>query len=961
MKTSFPACKQDGTQYTSLDEIMTALVSEPHGSWLAGTNRMWHGGIHLTEVTAPGSLLKPDASEKVVPLQCIAEGEVVAWRLNNDYIKSTCLGQPVQYSSTFVLVKSICKPDPEKERSWLEFYSLYMGLAPLSAFKKCKCMKAKTLLSKRKAGNYENSQGAKGVPTVPEKEKEKLAKDSRVIILKETTFKNGPEEQPFGLAQQLDKDGKATGNMFWVTMLPKYMEEDGEEYAHLPAWMHQAAKKGTFNEVVKPDATMKINAGDPVGFLGEDVAPLGGGQTSSSAYAHIEVMTSDTRMPAFLDNPEGVTSGRKFIRIKPGADIYTSFGDIFIKASTVVEKDIHTVLPEDKCHPREVEGKKYYQLSEQTWVISDDVDIFSQYDLKKLGFTAFAQESTPDMAESLTEEWVKSTFETYSEQVVPQRGIKEQQISDFYKGMIDKLDSDNNGELSGQELYEAVHNPALGIRDIAGRLLVKHESEWFGGSSHPKWIKFFETFDPLRKDFAKKWLDDMEWMSQVKPFVSGGAVWHMHPIMFLSALKTDDDCAQLIWGEIVNQRLGAEKGCKFRKKVVQICSDMWGEADKLKYADVLMGCMSVETNRMFSSSVIAYRKARHKNGDIIYISGKSGKRAKVELHVFEKSEIINDKSLVEKNAVGLIQFTSVAVQQINASYNIGLTKLQLALMDEIEQLDYVKLFFTSNKGKFEQIKTPEDVYTYIFCPEGVGKSDDEVLYSEAVNAKAYERNASVDTKGQGNNDGLIQKRELLYRLKSLIAEGEKYRNHCSCYSVGAEGPEWMPVALLELRNYKGLIETDVELNNKIKLYHNTANAHGHDGETSWCSSFVNWCLTQTNYASLATNSASAYSWDKEKWKNGEVVDKPFYGAIVVMNYSHVGFVCGVSPDGRILVLGGNQGGGRVGKSNCISIRANSISNVKCFMKPKGYNISPEDYNLKMINISGESSNYSDTH
>lgn len=536
MKTSFPACKQDGTQYTSLDEIMTALVSEPHGSWLAGTNRMWHGGIHLTEVTAPGSLLKPDAAEKVVPLQCIAEGEVVAWRLNNDYIKSTCLGQPVQYSSTFLLVKSTCKPDPEKESSWLEFYSLYMGLAPLSAFKKCKCMKAKTLLSKRQAGNYENSQGAKGVPTVPEKEKEKLAKNSRVIILKETTFKNGPEEQPFGLAQQLDKDGKATGNMFWVTMLPKYMEEDGEEYAHLPAWMHQAAKKGTFNEVVKPDATMKINAGDPVGFLGEDVAPLGGGQTSSSAYAHIEVITADNRMPAFLDNPEGVTSGRKFIRIKPGADIYTSFGDLFIKASTVVEKDIHSVLPEDKCNPREVEGKKYYQLSEQTWVISDDVEIFSQYDLKKLGFAAFVQESTPDMAESLTEEWVKSTFETYSEQVVPQRGIKEQQMSDFYKGMIDKLDSDNNGELSGQELYEAVHNPALGIRDIAGRLLVKHESEWLGGSSHPKWMKFFETFDPLRKDFAKKWLNDMEWMSQVEPFVSGGAVWHMHPVIFIDAL-----------------------------------------------------------------------------------------------------------------------------------------------------------------------------------------------------------------------------------------------------------------------------------------------------------------------------------------------------------------------------------------------------------------------------------------
>jgi len=122
---------------------MDLLGKEPHGSWLAGTNKMWHGGIHISETSAPGSVLKPNMTGAAVPLQCMAEGEVVAWRLNKDYVKSSCLGQSVQYTTTFVLVKSICLPDKSKEQTQLDFYSLYMGLAPLSAFEKRKCMVAK--------------------------------------------------------------------------------------------------------------------------------------------------------------------------------------------------------------------------------------------------------------------------------------------------------------------------------------------------------------------------------------------------------------------------------------------------------------------------------------------------------------------------------------------------------------------------------------------------------------------------------------------------------------------------------------------------------------------------------------------------------------------------------------------------------------------------------------------------
>ncbi|WP_336215298.1 glycoside hydrolase family 19 protein [Enterobacter sp. P82] len=538
MKTCFPSCKQDGKQYATLDEMMGLIGREPHGSWLAGTNHMWHGGIHLTEISAPGSVLKPDSMDSVVPLQCMADGEVVAWRLNQDYKTDTYNSQALQYSTTFVLVKSLCKPGPEKENTWLEFYTLYMGLAPLSEFPQIPCYKVTDKgdgLRKRQYSGTE-LEGHKA----PASDDGKLKKGTRVAVTKQTSFELDRKLQPFGLAKVLNGKGEPTGKPFWVSLDPSYMEPEGTQRALLPAWMQQAVAKGVFDSVTKPNAILKINAGDAIGFLGDDIVPVGMGRVSGSKYVHIEVLSADSRMPAFLDNPGAVTSGRKYIRIKPDSKLYTNSGSTFTQTPSVVGKDVHAVLPEDKCNPKDSGGKKYYQISEHGWLSQDDVEEVNQYDLKKLGFSAFVQESTPDMSKSLTEKWVQSTFEAYSEQVVPERGIQQQQMSDFYKAMADKLDSDQDDELSGAELYNAVHHAEIGIRDIAARMTVKHVSEWFGGSSDPKWVKFFETYDPIRIGFTKKWLDDVEWMSQVEPFTSGKAVWHMHPVVFLDAVGVSD-------------------------------------------------------------------------------------------------------------------------------------------------------------------------------------------------------------------------------------------------------------------------------------------------------------------------------------------------------------------------------------------------------------------------------------
>jgi predicted chitinase len=592
MKICFPVRKQNGSQYSTLDEVIGLIGREPHGSWLAGTNQLWHGGIHISQASAPGSVLTADNADSAVPLQCMAKGEVVAWRLNQVYKTADYNGKELKYSSTFVLVKSLCMPDPAKENSGLEFYTLYMGLAPLSAFSKAKCFKAKTDgLRKRIASNFESSTSSDGIPAAPAK-KGSLKKDERVIVQRQQDFRNGGAVQPFGLAKMLDANGAATGDAFWITLLPEFMEPDGEQYAQMPVWMQKAVEQGAFDSVTKPAATIEIEAGDAIGFLGEDIAPAGRGNTQSCHYAHIEVISTDSRMPGFLNNPAGITSGQKYIRLHPDTDLYTKSGEgeqsVFTKTTTKTGKDSGKTLRVTDCTPFEdAQHKTWFKINDNSWMSQEGVDQLNQYDLKELGFSALEQDSSPDVSQSLRESWVKGAYDIFSELIGKERGIQQKQVSTFYKNMIKKIDADGDGELSGKELYNALHYPELGLRDIAARLVVKHDSEWFGGSSHQRWSVFFQNYDKLRMAYAKQWLDDCEWMSQVVEFKDGGPVWHFHPLMFLESLASSE--TEIITLEmILAANLGAnEAQCKKVLPFINKYANAYGMKDHKEIAHFL--------------------------------------------------------------------------------------------------------------------------------------------------------------------------------------------------------------------------------------------------------------------------------------------------------------------------------------------------------------------------------------
>ncbi|UPZ17786.1 hypothetical protein [Flavobacterium humidisoli] len=198
---------------------------------------------------------------------------------------------------------------------------------------------------------------------------------------------------------------------------------------------------------------------------------------------------------------------------------------------------------------------------------------------------------------------------------------------------------------------------------------------------------------------------------------------------------------------------GAKVSPEFRKKVVQICKELWGEENKLKMANQLMICMNVETKGTFSASV-GYPKA-----------------------------------------TGLIQFTGDAIDEMNRTHRgkkyTGpdykdklLTKSDLKNMTEIRQLNFVKLYFQMHLERYKRtIDNAEDMYMAIFAPIGVGKDGSEVLYDKALSPKNYGENKSADGEYwdekqyqvvKGKKDQKITKNELTPRIKQSIHLGKMY-------------------------------------------------------------------------------------------------------------------------------------------------------------------------------------------
>jgi len=147
-------------------------------------------------------------------------------------------------------------------------------------------------------------------------------------------------------------------------------------------------------------------------------------------------------------------------------------------------------------------------------------------------------------------------------------------------------------------------------------------------------------------------------------------------------------------------------------------------------------------------------------------------------------------------------------------------------------------------------------------------------------------------------------------------------------------PKWYQIAIAELGQQE---IAGTAHNPRIVAYHQATGLRAQDDETPWCGAFVAWCLGTAGIPYDKASAASARSW--LDW--GRKLEHPTIGCVAVFWrghrdgwQGHVGFYAGRDSQGRILVLGGNQG-------NAVSVRPYSAGQLLGYRWPEDVPLPPD--------------------
>lgn len=534
-------------EFGNLEEVLAHLEGEYSGHWLIGRNGMWHSGLHITDTTTPWCALSGQAMNEAVDfpvpyqgeqaVRCMVDGEVVAYRINRDYLSTSWFTGDLFYSASFVLVRHRIQPG-ETAESGLSFYTLYMHLAPWLAYQE-----QENTTFKVADGQHLKAYVDASLQWVAAQ----LPAGTRVTW--DTTAKadtmTGSNGRQYAL---VTLDEPVMGNMslnaedrVW-TVCDKGNLVPACHSPVRPAWwsslLPPSREAMQFDTVVCP-TPYPIKAGDPVGHLGYFQVPSESGY-EKRYQVHIECLTPDD-LPRFLSNPEGVGRDTPAFACCPaGIPVYlkNTAGNL---RDSQLKNPVEVVMPLSGQVVKDTDGKRYWPGGTSRGLLAEaDLRLLSRYDLAGRGFET--TEDSPVSFDHLDGKMqpkglVRHIFQTlFTASSVDPRS-SHALVKHNYQRLLDKVDSDDGKGYRADEYRRAVHNQDY--RAHLYHLCVKHPSDWYYSSEDPVWKSYFT---PLMKKetpewyrYGEKFLTDIRWMHSVPGMVENP--WHMHPLMFLDALR----------------------------------------------------------------------------------------------------------------------------------------------------------------------------------------------------------------------------------------------------------------------------------------------------------------------------------------------------------------------------------------------------------------------------------------
>ncbi|WP_193101076.1 glycosyl hydrolase 108 family protein [Burkholderia sp. Z1] len=594
------------TRFTNEHDIYRLLAErESSGTYLASSNGMWHGGIHVTEAGA-GQSLDLDGG-----LRCIADGVLIAFRANKTYPVSEVAtadgGSPYEapYSTAFALVRHTMEFPRDTK---LTFYSLYMHLMSWEDYAN---------FPKREKPPYwprqwlvtqyaqdKQASGRSGQAPDPAQQGLRIRKTpggSPIAIL--------PQGANVGIGKIEAMNGKPWGQLTDLRGTSLYPQKAGEYIEPSSAigkWVFLGQENGgpvaeetvedsIFDRVVVTtdqgapgDASgIPVKAGDLIGHLGRYDSL---NQCSSGTrMAHIEVFCDDS-IQSFLEqgrawvnqhspNKEdwtalGLPSEPTILRIAPGTVLYqrtqdkkkffpgvdpqlrkTDVVQVYSLAELARDPDRRVAEPRPNPDPGypvnwwHVHGVNAHGQPIDGWVCDFNHaggQVTREFAQKWIDFECLAD--THDPAHTIfvtTQAWVD-----YARGANVDDLASRSKLSPLMLKVYDALFTAGDGKRAAYELCALSRTERGGypwLMQAASRLIVKHESEWANSSKWKQLVAELEkqTGPKLQYEEEQKRIEALAWWADVMAGVSDFPdqdVCHINAIGLVANFALECDC-----------------------------------------------------------------------------------------------------------------------------------------------------------------------------------------------------------------------------------------------------------------------------------------------------------------------------------------------------------------------------------------------------------------------------------
>ncbi|WP_279451027.1 hypothetical protein [Aeromonas dhakensis] len=661
-----PITQADGKEIKDAKLLASILGSE--ANYLLGLNT-WHGGIHISDKKAPWV-------KDIYPVRCMADGEVVAFRMMPDYLASNFKGQEYRYSNSFCLVRHHFKQpksaegnkgSTQKENSsekggstednGFTYYTLYMHLCPWDKWPK--------------NSRYRLKKGWRVRHSVPNHDYQppaltlKAGEEFELVegVTAQRGYVTGQGEFEFARIKVLSngassKEVLATKGMdsLWMAQDPSAIEKVGNIVR--PMWVYDKIEARVKEDMVgraDPQA-QKGKTGHYV--AGESVSSVPAGSLISFD-AHRcewqEVRGRARRMARCVVQPLGrpvwLCVEEENIEIKRQEP--THLGKLYELPTPVPIRAGETIGYLGMYEaPTSTEGGMSSKHMVHIELFSDDPRaeaVVSSKEWKDKGFTLI---DGSDSDGALDPAKIPPFFLNLYRHASDDKELKDNDLT--VKKLENAVDSIEN--------YDRVKG-----------MVVKHSSEWWVPASKVMMEQFKNIFckvtdlPPLIEHEVKR-VEELGWMDKLRHVhIAGPEVLHFYPLSIKCKTVVK---RELIWMKRVLELYGFQIGEAFRNKVIKVGEELGIDPN------YIMACIALETGTKFDPSI--------KNP--------------------------------YSSATGLIQLMRARAKEL------GTTVEELAKMDHVEQMDYVKMYFVRMADMFgvpTNRWSLEDVYLSIFAPSAI--------------------------------------------------------------------------------------------------------------------------------------------------------------------------------------------------------------------------------------------------